>query len=81
MKVWAFRSGLVVDGTAFQERSGRRAKVLLECDRRSTKIEIGNAEKEGGSTLRLVFFRPLSSPPMAVVELLQRQTVVWRLMC
>jgi hypothetical protein len=38
----------VVDGTAFQERSSRWAKVLLECDRRSTKIEIGNAEKEGG---------------------------------
>ncbi len=30
-----------------------RAKVLLERDRRSGKIEIGNAAKEGGSTLQI----------------------------
>jgi hypothetical protein len=36
---------------AFQSRSRARAKVLLERDRRSGKIEIGNAQKEGGSTL------------------------------
>ncbi len=59
---------LVVDGTAFQKRSAGRAKVLLECDRRSEKIEIGNAQKEGGSTLTLVFFGPLSSTRMAVVD-------------
>ena len=48
---------------AFAERSAAGAKVLLERDRRSAKIEIGNGQKEGGCTLHL----PLQSGPVSVL--------------
>ena len=40
-----------VDRKAFQERSWAGAKMLFECEVRSAKIEIGNAEKEGEYSL------------------------------
>jgi hypothetical protein len=63
MKVVPLRP--VVDGKAFQERSVHRAKVLLGCDRRSTKIEIGNAKKEGGFYSYISFLRGLVLGPLA----------------
>ena len=40
--------------------------MLLERDRRSAKIEIENAKKEGGSTLTLAFVRAWSSAPCCI---------------
>jgi hypothetical protein len=53
--------------TAFQWRSVAAAKVLLECDRRSRKIEIKNAQKRGTVLFKCVFSPAPFSRPMVVV--------------
>src|SRR5712692_6012901 len=53
--VQAVSEDLAVDRKAFQERSCVGTKMLFECNGRSAKIEIGNAQKEGEYSLTSSF--------------------------